>query len=117
MELLIIDGLGVSLRSKIIMKKERRLLNILKEIYIELFRQAEPSADFNKLIKSGETKKPNFFMIYYMPQSKQDSIIEGIFRRYRLNKLERTIMKGEIDLGCSPNSCKETWLEYRNEKR
>jgi len=40
------------------MKTNKQLWNICMDIYKELYIEAQPSADFNKLIESGETKKP-----------------------------------------------------------
>jgi len=90
-----------------------KLLNVLYEIYNELFKQAEPSADFDKMRESGEAKKPNFFMYYYLSNSRQNKIMGDICRKHHLNRFERDAVKGEANLGCSPNSCERTWKDYR----
>ena len=50
------------------MKRDRdeQLFNeVCMPIYRELFKKAEPSVDFDVLIKSGEAKKEGFFDKYY----------------------------------------------------
>ena len=88
---------------------DKKLWVICNEIYQELFKQAEPSADFDTMIQTGETKKADFFMRYYLPEKKQNEIIDTICKKHRLTTYHARKIRIEINLGCSPNSCKETW--------
>ena len=81
------------------------------EIYRQMYKEANPSANFDELIKVGETKKPDWFMKYYLPMERQEEILNEICKKHKCSKLERHQISKEIFLGCSPNSCKESW-EY-----
>jgi len=88
---------------------------IIDAIYVELFKNSSPSADFNELVKSGEAKKPNFFLVYYLNQNKQDKIIDTVLKKFKIRDIwDLKGFRTEVNLGCSPNSCEKTWKEYRS---
>lgn len=89
------------------METKDRLWGVCKEIYRELFKHAEPPADFDKLIESGEAKKPMFFWDYYMPQDDQDKIIDGVCEKHKLIEWEKEVVSTEVNLGCSPSCVKQ----------
>jgi hypothetical protein len=78
--------------------------------------EATPSADFDKLIESGEAKEPDFFMKYYLDLKKQDEIIDEICKKHKLNSLEKRKVSIEIHLGSAPNSSKKSWLKERGKE-
>lgn len=96
------------------MRDELDLSIIAMEIYIELFKQAEPSADFIELEKSGFTKKKGWFSLFYMPQEKQEKIMNKIMSNHTLNRLDKRAIRREINTGCSPNTCRNTWSWERD---
>ena len=98
------------------MINEEKLKNIVYEIYQELFNHSEPKADFDVIRKSGESKKPDFFMKYYLSQDEQEKIMNRIMKSHKLSYIAGVSVKNTVNLGCSPNTCKETWLKYK-EKR
>jgi len=84
------------------MKTDKRLWNICREIYKELFRKARPSRDFDDIEKCGEGKKPNWFMKYYLPQETQTKIIEHHIKKHKLTGDEQKKVRFEMYLGCAP---------------
>ena len=96
------------------MKRDRdeQLFNeVCMPIYKELFKKAEPSVDFDVLIKSGEAKKEGFFDKYYLPNKITNEIIEkhikASVKKVHLKKYEKNTIRNTILLGCSPTSNKE----------
>jgi len=69
---------------KPIWNREEKISRVIMECYRELFKKAEPPADFDKLVKTGEAKKENFFMNYYLDDDIQERIIEEICRKHKL---------------------------------
>ncbi len=102
------------------MKSDEQLWEICKEIYRQMFKEANPSADFDKLMMTGESKKDQFFMKYYLSSDRQDEIIEEILKTHKLRNWEKQKIRFEVHLGCSPNTSEKTWKEIlnaENEKR
>lgn len=76
-------------------------------IYRQMYKEAEPSADFDKLIDEGVVGKHNWFMDYYLDTDRQEEIIDEHCKKRKLSKREREKIKFNILLGCSPNGYKE----------
>ena len=86
------------------MKTDEKLWEICMKIYREAYRKAEPKADFDGLIKSGEAKKPDFFMKYYLPEKE---FAERVQRHTRgLGEMDRHKVSQEVYLGSGPTSVK-----------
>ena len=83
-------------------KSDKKLWEICMEIYREAYKRSEPSADFDKLIKSGEVKQPHFFMRYFLP----DELLQEIVDKHTkgLSKYDKHQISKEVLLGCSPTS-------------
>jgi len=88
------------------MKSNKKLGEICMEIYREMYKQADPPADFDKLIKSGETKNRQWFMNYYLPMEKQEEITANICKKHKLTKQEIMRVYYTVFLGASPTSVK-----------
>jgi len=96
---------------------QKKIDIILDDIYTELFKNANPSADWERLKKTGEVKKPNFFMYYYLNQVEQDTIINNVLKKYKIKDAwDLRSFRATANMGCSPNSCERTWKEFRNKK-
>ena len=90
------------------MKTTKRLFEgVVIPIYRQMFKEAEPSADLDKLLKSEVVKEQNWFMNYYLPIERQNEIVEAELARHRLRKFDIDNIKQEVALGCSPNTYKE----------
>ena len=90
-------------------KNEKMLL----EIYKKMYKEAEPKADFDKMIKSGETKIREFFLGYYLSNERQEKIIESVCKKYKVDKMYIRKFKTEVMLGCSPTAIREVMLKKR----
>jgi len=95
--------------------KKNEVDKMIIECYSRLFKKAEPSADFRKMLKSGESRMPNFFMAYYLPDTKAEKIINEIARKYKLRKYEKTQLSTEILLGACPCGNKERVKKERKD--
>jgi len=96
-----------------------RLTNeqIVLEIYRRMFKEAEPSADIDKIIKSGEGKKRNFFMKYYLNENKQEEIIKEVCEENGIKKgFKLEAMRTECFLGSAPTGIREFMLKERGGK-
>jgi len=93
------------------MQSDEKLWEICKEIYRELFKEANPSADFDELVKSGKSKEKDFFMKYYLPIERQKEIVDEICKKHKLTGHNKRKVSTTIHLGSSPNSCERTWKE------
>lgn len=81
---------------------------IIHDTYVELYKNAEPQADFNELIANatvndrGEKVIP--FNDYKIYPGVMDSIIDYFEKEYKMNKAQRSQYELVIYLGCSPVS-------------
>ena len=95
----------------------KRLTNeeILMEIYRRMFKEAEPSADIDKIIKSGEGKTRDFFMRYYLEGDRQQKIIEDVCienkRKSQIAQFHTACM-----MGSSPTESRDLMLKERGIK-
>ena len=86
------------------MKNNKKLFEICMNIYRELYKKATPSANMDELIEKGITKKHNWFMNYYIDETKMKKIINKHIKKHKLTKMEKEAIDVEIWLGCSPTS-------------
>ena len=77
------------------------------DIFREMYAKADPPANLDELIKSGVSKKENFFMNYYLPEEEQIEIIDKHIRKHKLSKYEKEIISVTVNLGPSPTSIKK----------
>jgi len=84
------------------MKSKEKLWEVCMQIYRQQYKEAEPSADFDELMKKGITKKPNWFLKYSLPEKRQQEIIDEHCKRNKLSKWEKKKINKEIWLGSSP---------------
>lgn len=75
---------------------------IVQEIYREIYKRAKPKGDWNKMLKSGEAKMPNFFAKYYLDEHIQQVIITEICKKHKLTRREIDAIRTEVTLGSSP---------------
>ena len=97
------------------LKKEEQMKKtddeIIFECYRRMFKEAEPSADFDKLHKEGVTKIPEFFMAYFLLNDRIEEICLEVGKENKFNSLKAEHLKNICFLGCCPNSCRRTWRE------
>jgi hypothetical protein len=82
--------------------------NALMYCYTELYKNAEPSADFQILMDNAfidENGHKNIdCMAYEISDSKMDEIISETIKMFKIPKFYRGGFKTMIYLGCSPKS-------------
>ena len=92
-------------------KAGRAVWECLKRMY----KESEPSADIEKIAKSGESRMPNFFMGYYLSQKRCSEIVEEVCKAFKIRRWEKRKVETTLWLGSSPTSVKERWLEERKD--
>ena len=96
------------------MRTDKYLWRICEDIYRQLYKEAEPSADFDELIKSEEVSKENWFMNYFLEEDREVEIIESLLKKHKCTPVERKKIRMEVYLGCAPSSVKNK-KEVKNE--
>lgn len=81
-----------------------KFAKIILEVYRELYKQAEPSVNFDAIWRLMEDKP--FYEYFYLSQEKQDKIIEGICSKYKLSRTDKRCIKTSVLLGAAPSSVK-----------
>lgn len=97
---------------------EDKEISILMEMYEQMYKEAEPSVDLQKLIKSGETKKDDWFLKYYLSEERIEEIVIEVCKKHNI-KHPRTQedFLTEVLLGASPTSDRTRWEEERQKDR
>ena len=73
------------------------------EIYQEIYANSTPKGDFAKMLESGETAEPDFFLNYVCSEEKQYEIINKVLHKHKIKKKrEREGITRGVILGCSP---------------
>ena len=89
------------------MRSDKYLWGICEDIYRQLYKEAEPSVDFDELIKSEETSNENWFMNYFLDEEREVEIIESFLKKHKCTPIERKKIRAEIYLGAAPTSAKK----------
>jgi hypothetical protein len=76
------------------------------KVYRELYKHAQPPADFDELIKSGEAFQQDFYKKYYLDNDEMLMIMKKVIGRHKLSPREKNAIEFEILLGASPTSAK-----------
>ena len=85
-------------------------------IYREMYKKAEPSADIDDLMAKGVTSQPNWFRNYYLPKEEFEEIFDRKCKEFKLSKREKEKVSFEIFLGAGPSSVRPPeWDEEENE--
>jgi hypothetical protein len=79
--------------------KSAKIVEIVRNIYREQYRQSEPVGNFDELIL-GEDK--DFFKKYFIDDKLFDEIIKTETKKYKLSKYEKELISRTIYLGVSP---------------
>ena len=97
------------------MKRIERIANLYHERMIEMYKQADPPADYKKLLarcqEIGDKFAPecNFYNDHVLDEKTQREIIEAKIKesKIRLKKWEYTSLMNNIWLGASPRFTKK----------
>lgn len=96
------------------MRREEKITKIVMDVYSEMYKSAQPSADIYEIMKSGEGKEEGFFNKYYLSMEDQERIISTELAKHKLKSYEK-IKISRYFWGSSPCSNKETVNKYREE--
>ena len=85
---------------------------IIHDTYVELYKNAEPQADFDELLKAakgahnidGQGRYIINFMAYEIGKDKMDEIVKSFIKKYRMNPHYAAQYSIAIYLGCSPKT-------------
>lgn len=79
--------------------------------YTELYKNAEPSADFKELVANAfiddNGDKHIDCMAYEISDKKMDKIIAETIKKFKISKYYQSGFRAGIYLGCSPRSKKD----------
>lgn len=85
-----------------------RLSDIIMKIYRELYANCTTPVDFDLLVAASEVdeegKKIIPYMDYEIDSDLFDEIVNKIMKKHRLKQGERSIVKWNVYLGCSPKT-------------
>ena len=76
-------------------------------IYRQVYKEAEPSADFDELLKTEEVSKENWFMKYYLPQERQEEKFNEFCEKKKCSQCEKKKISFEVWLGSLPSGVKK----------
>ena len=85
-------------------------INVLHDTYVELYNNAEPKADFNKLVENAKTNNRKDaqgryvidFLAYEIDKNVMEDIIQSYIKKYKMNKHMASQYSFAIYMGCSP---------------
>lgn len=81
---------------------------IIHDTYVELYKNSEPKADFDELVKNAEVncygQKCIAFNDYEIEQTKLDEIVQSFINKYKLTRWNAEQFNTTIYLGCSPKT-------------
>jgi len=77
---------------------------VVMDMYREMYTKSDPSADIDRLVENGTTKKPNWFSDYYLPKEEFVKIFNKVSKKHRLTRKEKEKVSFEVYLGAGPTS-------------
>lgn len=84
---------------------------IIWDIYRDLYKEATPNADFDKLVEEAPInsmgEKDIYFMNHTISESKFDEILDKHLKGRRITKLKQLMIRNTVLLGCSPKFIKD----------
>ena len=83
---------------------EKKLEDAIFEIYRRAYREADPPADFDEIMKSGEGQRERFFMNYYLPIERLTEIINEVCKERNIKTWKKDMVRTNVLLGGSPRS-------------
>lgn len=83
-------------------KNKNKVINKIFDCYREMYKEAEPSADFDKMCETDEVKQEFWFNKYHLSELKFKEI-HAKHGKY-LRKHDRDMYDFEVCLGCSPTT-------------
>lgn len=79
-------------------RKDEEFIEIVWDIYRDMYLVADPPADFDELVRSGG----EFYNKHFISEKDFDEIISNNLNGKRLKDVEKTKIINTVTLGCSP---------------
>jgi len=98
-------------------RTDEKLWEIVMGIYREAYRKAEPSADLDKLMKEGKTKKDSWYLNYYLPDTEYAKIIESHCKKNKVSPAEKKKISTDLYLGAGPSGVKKSEMKKPKAKK
>lgn len=90
------------------MNRKNKIDLALHEAYVQAYKLAEPSADFDYLVETAEVmsdgKKNIHFENYFLEDDIAENILTEVAKKYKLSKFMKSQLNIAYYLGCSPAS-------------
>ena len=84
------------------MRNSDKLHKIYNDVMVELYKNSEPKADFNKLMEEFKITNKDFFNDYLIDQNLFKKIVDNQLRQHKLSLFEKKILTNSIYLGAGP---------------
>ena len=86
--------------------------NIIHDTYVELYKNAEPQADFDELVNNAKTNNRKDaqgryvidFMAHEIDKNRMEEIIQSFIKKYKMKKYDASTYSFTIYMGCSPKT-------------
>lgn len=85
-------------------KEINKYVDTIFEIFRRAYKESDPSANFDELIKNGETKKEGWFNKYYLSKERLIEIFNEVCKERKIKNYWKNRIKIEVYLGGSPSS-------------
>lgn len=83
----------------------KRAIEIVEEIYTELFREATPPLNYPELLESpDEVKKAFDYNDHYLSRERYEEIVQKHLKRSRLSEYWKRSIRASVYLGHGPTS-------------
>jgi len=92
------------------MKANDELMDVVEDIYSEMYERAEPGADYEEL-KEEAPCDPPIYKRHYLDADTQDDIIEKHLDENSISGVDRSKVSMTVNLGAAPITSKENRVE------
>ena len=89
------------------MRSTKYLWNVCMKIYRQMYKEADPSADWDKLLLTSEVHRQNWFMNYFLDENRAGEIFDSICKEHKITRAEKRLISTEIWLGAAPGSVRK----------
>lgn len=86
--------------------KDKKLIEVIFEIFRRAYKESDPPVDFDKLIEIGETKKEGWFNKYYLPTKRLTEIFDEVCKERKIKDYYKGKIAINVYLGGSPSGVK-----------
>lgn len=89
------------------MNQSKKLIEIRNEILREMYREAEPSFNFDRVLENPDKVDDDFYTNHYLPEEKSREILNKHFDKNDLSRSEKRTLRIETILNLGPTNSQE----------